>query len=226
LDKRINAILLIGITAITVVYATQENKSDDSVHIAAETNECAEVNIVSESTDASYTIQAVAKSIELLELSTESSPDHPLEAGMWGRGLARGAYGLEGVYAVRLDAVYTGQEAADLVDRYGIYKSDALEGTSFEVAVFTYTCDPTAKYMDIRIEGLDGEKLELEGNSYSMRTYDIWDEVQETEPGLYSQVYVYYEVPDGCGEYLLEVGEQAKADGLCHTGCYLVENPD
>jgi hypothetical protein len=51
------------------------------------------------------------------------------------------------------------------------------------------------------------------------------DEVVETQAGVYTNIYVYYEVPTGCKAYMLEVGEQA-VDASNATACYLVKMDD
>lgn len=213
------------VTEETEITLSDENATEEVENVVMESDseeEESQEETSESDEEVEHTIQAVDTAVNLLSESKESNPHNPLSIGEWGSGMARGSYGLESMCAVRLDAVYTGKEAAALVAKYGTYKSEALAGTSFEVAEFTYTCDPTQKYMDVRFEGADGEKLKQRGISYSMRTYDIWDEVVETQAGVYAKIYVYYEVPTGCEEYMLEVGENA-ANGANTTACYLID---
>ena len=59
-------------------------------------------------------------------------------------------------------------------------------------------------YVNIKLRGNDGNNLIFEGMTYTQRTYDYFDEIQEGE--VYTRCYCFYEVPKGCREYLLEFG--------------------
>ena len=71
-------------------------------------------------------------------------------------------------------------------------------------------------YTNIRIEGLDGERLKYHGISCTTRTYDMiydWDSTTD--------LYCYYAVPDGCGEYMLECGNRYQSTS--ETACFWIE---
>ena len=62
-------------------------------------------------------------------------------------------------------------------------------------------------YVNVKLRGMDGENLKFRGIAYSQRTYDI--SVSDTE------FYSFYAVPNGCREYVLEIGEGAgKSEGV------------
>ena len=64
--------------------------------------------------------------------------------------------------------------------------------------------DEETPYINIKIKGIDGQKLKFRGISYGKRTYDMNDRVKD---GIFSgPYYCYYAVPNGCKEYVLECG--------------------
>ena len=133
-------------------------------------------------------------------------------------------YGKEVKDTVRLDTVYTDNYAAKLM-KVLVPDSEYREppaGESWHIARFYVSCDPTKLYTDVRVRGLDGGKLNYRGISYSSRTYDILDNVIRYGSG-YSDLYVYYLIPNGCKSYMLEFGDRdsTKKDGY-GTACYLV----
>lgn len=145
---------------------------------------------------------------------------NPIGLGEWSNASGQNAYGeLENGY-VRIDSVITGKEAADFVQKYGEYKDTAMDGTAFEVVEYSTTINPERAYLDVRFEGVDGERLKLRGVSYTTRTYDVLSLVEEKD-GVYTKLYAYYEVPTGCKEYLLETGLQIRDISVRETCCYL-----
>ncbi len=61
-------------------------------------------------------------------------------------------------------------------------------------------------YVNIKLRGLDGTELKYRGIKYSKKTHDITETVHID--GNWSREYIcYYEIPNGCIEYVLECGE-------------------
>lgn len=108
---------------------------------------------------------------------------------------------------VKADKVYTGKEAENIIKN--AYKSGVMTDNYFEPApgcswhVVHYTADFSGcsgeGYLNVKLRGLDGENLRFRGIEYSQRSYDI--PVSETE------FYSFYEVPNACPEYAIEIGE-------------------
>ena len=113
---------------------------------------------------------------------------------------------------VHIDQIYTGLDANLLLESLGVTKT-ASNGTSYQVIEYTTTCDITKNYTNIKITGLDGNRLEYKGRCYTTRTYDIFDKAENVY-NIYSKLYCYYEVPDGCNEYAISVGEYAGGLGI------------
>lgn len=107
---------------------------------------------------------------------------------------------------ITLDALMTGEDAISfLKTKLGEKYKDADPGMSWNVIKYTSTINPEDAYIDARLEGLDGEKLKHKGLSYSKRTFDYLKEVT-AEGTSYTNYYQYYQVPNGCREYLVELG--------------------
>lgn len=106
---------------------------------------------------------------------------------------------------VKVDAVYKGQEAVRIIkDGYakaGLRYFDSQEGTSWHVAHYTvdYSLCSEKGYLNVKLRGMDGENLRFRGIRYSQRTYVI--------PVSEEEYYCFYEVPNGCKEYVLECGD-------------------
>ena len=75
----------------------------------------------------------------------------------------------------------------------------APAGCSWNLVKLTAKEAYTDAYIDVKIVGADGNKLNFRGIKYPERTYNI--PISDTEK------YVYYAVPNGCQEYVLEVGD-------------------
>ena len=83
---------------------------------------------------------------------------------------------------------------------YGEYFAPA-DGCTFHVAHYKLdmsNCMGTG-YLNVKLRGMHGENLRFRGIEYTSRTYVIT--VSEDE------YYCFYEVPNGCKEYVLECGE-------------------
>lgn len=74
-----------------------------------------------------------------------------------------------------------------------------------------YSNCTTRPYVNIKVRGMDGDVLKYRGIKYSKKTFDILDHVTQEEP-VSSNYICYYEVPNGCKEYVLECG-----DGTIHN---------
>lgn len=160
----------------------------------------------------------------ITEPSTSTEPDvgakdstvyTPLSEGEWGTttALTKQFGAMDG--GVRLDKIYTGDEAMNLVKQYKGRKKKPSEGTSFVVCEYSTTMDPESTYLDCRFLGMNGEKLVLRGVSYPMRTYDLKNVT--AEGNLFTHQYVYYEVPTGCPEYILSFGYQTKTGSMTNA---------
>ena len=95
--------------------------------------------------------------------------------------------------------------------------STAPEGYSWHAIEYTLSISPEDLYVDIKLVGLDGEKLKYRGVAASSMTHDIFYNMEKTEDG-YSKLYCYYAVPNGCKEYTLEFG--TRVEGENSTACY------
>ena len=73
----------------------------------------------------------------------------------------------------------------------------------------------TALYIDVKLVGADGKNLNFRGIKYPERTYEI--KVSDTE------MYVYYAVPNGCPEYVLECGDGTVDSSKLKSSYYLMK---
>ena len=122
--------------------------------------------------------------------------------------LPLGKMGYAGVYedgqyqniVVRADKVYRGEEAENIIKNAGAFFPPG-EGCSWHAVHYvTDASDGSGHgYVNVRLRGMDGENLKFRGIEYTQRTYDI--PVSDTE------FYSFYAVPNGCREYVLEMGE-------------------
>ncbi len=79
------------------------------------------------------------------------------------------------------------------------------KGSHLEACVYNVKFNTDDVYLNILLKGLDGETLVYQGISYSSRTYDII--YDETVSGWNNNRIVYYYVPNGCTEYVLQFGD-------------------
>lgn len=129
---------------------------------------------------------------------------------------------------VTITKLYTGEEATKIVKDYcktpecPYEYEEPPEGTSWHVVEYTTDYNPMELYPDIRLFGLDEERLEYEGKSYTTRTHDIFSNFKK-ENGKFTNLYCYYAVPDGCNEYMLRIGDKMKGIpvilGYYHVKC-------
>lgn len=92
--------------------------------------------------------------------------------------------------------------------------AEAPMGTHWESVTYDVKQDAgTSHYMDVRMVGLDGEKLKYRGIAYSPRSYDITDNVfvsGEWEKGYMS----FFAVPNGCSDYAVACGDSVGEFGF------------
>lgn len=110
------------------------------------------------------------------------------------------------IAVINLDNLMTGSEAESFLKKSlgSDYKTPDA-GMSWNVIEYSLDISPEDGYVDIRLEGLDGGKLVSKGIAYSKRTYDIFDYIT-TNNSFNNKYYCYYQVPNGCKEYLIEIG--------------------
>ncbi len=146
---------------------------------------------------------------------------HMLDIGEDGYFAARNPYIETGASTsfIRIDELYTGDTAVDIVKKWCGSGKAAYEyfepdpGYSWHVIRYTVADAPNAVYTNIKVEGLDGERLKFHGISCTTRTYDIfYDETSGTD------LYCFYAVPNGCKEYMLEIGDRISSS--TDTACY------
>lgn len=174
------------------------------------------VNAVTEETD-TETEQAV----------TYSDLTHLLSIGDTGRlnALDNNGKKLDST-TITIEELYTGQEAADMIKDY--CNSDAAlydyvapqDGYTWHVIKYRTEKSPDDLYINIKLEGLDGGKLNYNGIVASSRTYDMFYKISKAPDGGYQDLYCYYAVPNGCKEYMLECGNRAK--DTSETACYKI----
>ncbi len=108
------------------------------------------------------------------------------------------------------------RRADDFIKAYEKDYFEVKDGCHFEMVEYELKNPQTEDdYVRFNLVGLDAEKLVYNGIKYSKRTYELTKG---------KKTYVYYEVPNGCKEYMLEIG------GLGEKGYFHVkpeeEKPD
>lgn len=115
---------------------------------------------------------------------------------------------------ITLNEIYTGKDAQKIIDDYfksGSASSEYIkpqEGTKYQVAKYEvdYTYCVNEPYVNVKLRGLDGNNLTFRGIKYTKRTYDILSLAKKDGKKI-TDLYCYYEVPNGCKEYSLEFGD-------------------
>lgn len=116
--------------------------------------------------------------------------------------------------------VYRGDDAEKIIKDYYasgdcIYSHfDVPEGCHCEAVNYdlSYRNCNAEDYVDIRVVGLDGKKLEYSGIAYPMRTYNI-DNLAVQDGDWKRGYYVFYAIPDGCTDYVLMCGDYKEGIG-------------
>lgn len=125
---------------------------------------------------------------------------------------------------ITIEKLYTGKEAEEIIKKYCNSKEAKYEykepedGYSYHVVEYKLDKSPSELYVNIKMEGLDGERLRYRGISCTTRTHDIFAYMTED----YGKLYCYYEIPNGCEEYILECGTRVEDSG--DTACYIINN--
>lgn len=85
---------------------------------------------------------------------------------------------------------------------------EAKEGCTYHAAIYDvdYSKCENLPYVNIKILGADGKLLKYRGVKYSKRTHDIMSQ-STNQNSIISGLICFYEVPNGCKEYVLECGE-------------------
>lgn len=128
---------------------------------------------------------------------------------------------------ITITVLYTGDDAINIIKEYCNSKDALYEyqnppaGYSWHVVEYKVLEKPEDLYVNIKMLGLDGEKLKFRGIAASSRTFDIFS-FMETGENCYEKLYCYYAVPNGCKEYMLECGTRTPEDSL--TACYKVSD--
>lgn len=118
--------------------------------------------------------------------------------------------------AVKLSSLYTGNDATNIIQKacadkivpYSYF--EAPSGCSWHLVKIEN--QGINGYLDVKFIGADGNKLNFRGIKYSKRTYML-----NCDDGM----YVYYAVPNGCSEYVLEVGD-GTIDNELNSAYYLI----
>lgn len=223
-----------NIDATESIESTEEVAETEIV----ETVEVTEVVEVEENTETMETTEMVAD-VEEEEIESFMSLDS--NQGETGNGYSdiyhlmsigdRGRYNANNVNAeqgfessyITIEELYTGEDAIAIIKAYcnsgksPYAYANAPNGYSWHVVRYSLEKSQKELYTNIKIEGLDGERLTYRGVSCTTRTYDIiYDWNSKTD------LYCYYAVPNGCKEYMLECGD--RYEDTSETACYLINN--
>ena len=161
----------------------------------------------------------------VLEPAMYSDLDHLLSIGDTGRLNTAESDGKLTSTTITLEELYTGDEAEQIIWEYcqsGEAKyeySDPKEGYTWQAIRYRTPESPKDLYINIKLEGLDGNKLTYDREEVSSRTHDIFYKMKKTEEG-YDDLYCYYEVPEDCKEYMLECG--IRRWDTSETACYKI----
>ena len=140
-----------------------------------------------------------------------------LKPGNWGYADVQTGKVKETV-AVRVSSLCTAQEAVNLIKKACTEK--VVPYSYFEAPVgcswHLVKVEDQGKngYLNVKVVGADGNKLTFRGIKYPMRTYMLV---------FKDEVYAYYAVPNGCSEYVLEVGDGTISNELV-SAYYLIDN--
>lgn len=100
----------------------------------------------------------------------------------------------------------------DLCAELGKKYREPCRGNSYHLIKYSLKKSPKDCYTDIRIKGFDGGKLTYIGVQHTARTYDLIGNIHIAKDGKYCNLYCYYEVPNGCKEYMLQCGTASPND--------------
>lgn len=112
--------------------------------------------------------------------------------------------------AIHICQLYKGADAIELI-RQNLTDTDyvsAKDGCSYQAVVYDvdYSQCTGTPYVNIKIRGVDGNNLKYRGVKYTKKTHDILNSAKQE--GAWVKGYIcYYEIPNGCSEYVLECGD-------------------
>lgn len=116
---------------------------------------------------------------------------------------------------IKITGIYRGQKAIEMIKaNLTEYKYfPAKDGCAYQVVTYDidYSQCEGKPYVNIKICGLDGTALKFRGVQYTKRTHDIFSKAKQEQNWVKGNI-CYYEVPNGCKEYVLECG-----DGTIHS---------
>jgi hypothetical protein len=129
---------------------------------------------------------------------------------------------------VHLKAVYTGNDAVDIVKqqasstaRYDYF--EAPPGYSWQVAEYDiiYAEASSEHELDVRMLGVDGSVLKYRGVPAPQRTYYVdYDIEDDSSSKTLKNIKVFYAVPNGCKEYVLKFGDGEVGTETEHYSAY------
>ncbi len=109
-------------------------------------------------------------------------------------------------YAVDIQKIYAdGSGFADTA--YEIPDGCHWEAIEYKIIYRTYE----HPYVNTKLIGLDGNRLEYNGVKYSSRTFDA-NENSVRNGNTITRLITYYAVPDGCTDYIIRFGDVAEGD--------------
>ena len=127
--------------------------------------------------------------------------------------------------SVNIEKLQTGDKAKHTIETLCFEEEkdyeEAPPGTSWHVIKYSVSDSQDDVYTNICLRGLDGNDLVYRGVVYSKRTRDLLGRMKTAGEG-YGNIYCYYAIPNGCTEYMLEVGEREDGTGAT-TACYYVD---
>lgn len=182
---------------------SERNRMESSVQ---KDDKTAEIETISEVEE--------AKEKEIANVSnsgSESSIYNLLKIGETGKAMALSATGSDFTkIMITIDQLFTDEEAVSLIksglQEAGEEYQEPPSGCTWNIIEYSLDTPIDKAYMNIKLKGMDGEKLKYRGISYSQRTFDIFNKISKSK-NRYTKFYCYYAVPNGCKEYMLECGD-------------------
>lgn len=213
---------------IEVTTQTNENLTTEYSAIVSSDSDFSEIDTISENIGINVTNQ---KRKELLFDNAYKSDEYSMlslcECGILS---ARNSKGVIETPIIRINKIYTGKEAKKIVNNssneFLIHGFEAPRGYTWHVAEYDVSYESCSEdiYINIKIEGLDGNKLYFRGIPCEERTYDSSYAVSTDSAGNSTNHYVFYAVPNGCKEYVLKCGEGSPSkDNTLLAAYYLIQ---
>lgn len=121
---------------------------------------------------------------------------------------------------IRISSFNDEQTTNSLIEEYiksgnSYFKdTNAPLGTHWESVTYGIKYDSeNSYYVNVQLVGLDGEKLNHRGVSYSKRSYDIDNKTYAGEDGWIEGYVAFFAVPNGCTEYAVACGDSVGTYG-------------